>query len=318
MYWINFVLLTLFNLALIGLVTLLTISLIRESIFAIDDISYEGVVILTYILVMGIAAIIMIVGLVFYVLKKLRIFAYLMTAFYIAITAMLIHGFDRAHLYIFSKYSALIKAVVVISVVMLFIAILSSLVLNGAFGKTLAKIISLVSVILSVASIAVVLVSFFIGSYTFPETIYGLELEIPYTLISLALFATPIFSTSLWVFITTITNGFINYEEKDTNEKEVVPEENVGVEGAEQINTDLNQEQPALSPQQPAENIVNNVRFCANCGAQLQEGVAFCPNCGAPCEVPPQPQQPQIKKRKREQRKRLSLLFLFLHLLWLQ
>ncbi len=40
------------------------------------------------------------------------------------------------------------------------------------------------------------------------------------------------------------------------------------------------------------------MKFCKNCGTQLEDAVAFCPQCGATCEQPQQqayqqPQQPQ-------------------------
>ena len=38
-------------------------------------------------------------------------------------------------------------------------------------------------------------------------------------------------------------------------------------------------------------------KFCANCGAQMDDNAPFCPNCGAKQEVSQTaPQQPQVKE----------------------
>ena len=61
---------------------------------------------------------------------------------------------------------------------------------------------------------------------------------------------------------------------------------------------------------------------CANCGAQLADGIRFCGNCGAPREMPqqqagvqygqPQPQSPEGHRIVRYHR-----VFAFLRFLWL-
>ena len=218
MYWINFAILTLLVLGSIAFAILRILSVVN-----LLPESYELKLVLTYSILLGIASVFMIVGLVFYILKKIKLFSFMMAGFYLALLAMFMRGFDRAHRYLLGEYTIVQKMVVITAILLIVFALFNSLVLYGLFKKTVTKIITLASMIVSFVSLVYIVLWFFVWNGITPDQSVSVGEEFLYTALVVILFAVPIFINSLWVFISTIKNKILQFANMHKNVRYITP-----------------------------------------------------------------------------------------------
>ena len=241
----------------------------------------------TYGVIFIVACVSFLASIVFFILKKLRVFSILIAIYFASIACAFAHGFVRMHIYLFDKYDMSGQLFVSFAFLALVLSIVISLVLGGVFPKLASKILSLLTLILSLAMIAYSII-WLLTNAKIPDSLDGLidnyfRVEYVVTYFSIALFAIPLLFISLWIFVTCIKNGFTNYNDDSAKPIEETPK----------ITTN-NEEK----------------RFCPNCGVPLNPGVAFCPNCGNPCEVPVAPvlNNESYEQKKAKQKKLILTL----------
>lgn len=88
-------------------------------------------------------------------------------------------------------------------------------------------------------------------------------------------------------FVETWTNNFLKmYGVRETEDGRIVSEEEYEAEekakAAAKIKAEEKQEKEEKQTSQQNTTGGNKMKFCQNCGSQMQEGAKFCPNCGTP------------------------------------